>query len=124
MRPDANDPRPAYLQVADDLRTAITDGTFQPGQRLPPGRQLARHYGVAVMTIHHAIDVLRDAHLVTSRQGRGVFVSDSTPSPPGADHDGPKPTLSELRGEMADLAERVTRLERLVSPSERSDAQT
>ncbi len=46
-----NDPRPPYLQVADDLREAIRSGQYEPGQRLPGGRELAKQYGVALMTL-------------------------------------------------------------------------
>ena len=63
MKPKTNDPRPAYLQVADDLRASISGGTFKPGERLPSGRDLARRYGVAPMTISHALDVLRQEQL-------------------------------------------------------------
>jgi DNA-binding transcriptional regulator YhcF (GntR family) len=42
--PEMNDPRPAYLQVADYLRASITARTFKPGERLPSGWELARHY--------------------------------------------------------------------------------
>ena len=76
MKPETNDPRPAYLQVADDLRASISDRTFKPGERLPSGRELARRYGVAPMTISHALDVLRKEQLVEAYQGRGVFITD------------------------------------------------
>ena len=84
MKPKTNDPRPAYLQVADDLRANISGGTFKPGERLPSGRELARRYGVAPMTISHALDVLRQEQLVEAYQGRGVFVTNhSASSGPG-----------------------------------------
>jgi DNA-binding GntR family transcriptional regulator len=114
VRPDANDPRAPYLQVADDLRAAITDGTFKPGQRLPSGRELARRYGVAPMTANHAVRVLRDERLVVSYQGRGVFVADRAeqrPASPAVED----PALVALRDELTKLADRVTRLESLVS---------
>ena len=71
---DPDDPRPPYLQIADDLRRAITDGRYRPGQRMESTRELAAVYGVAAMTVHQAMRVLRDSGLVISHQGRGVFV--------------------------------------------------
>lgn len=117
MRPDANDPRAPYLQVAEDLRAAITDGTFRPGHRLPSGRELARRYGVAPMTIHNALGVLREEQIVVSYPGRGVYVADhATGSGRDREPQGPgpeDPAITKLRQDLASLADRVTRLERL-----------
>lgn len=119
MRPDANDPRAPYLQVADDLRAAITDGTFKPGERLPSGRELARRYGLAPMTVNHAVQVLRDELLVVSYQGRGVFVADGTSQQRPGGQPAEDSDVAALRQELGRLADRVTRLESLVSGSER-----
>jgi len=71
---DPNDPRSPYQQIADDLRRSITTGAIAPGERLPSTRTLAVKYGVAAMTVHQAIKLLRDENLVDSWQGRGTFV--------------------------------------------------
>lgn len=113
MKPDANDPRPPYVQVADDLRAGITAGTFKPGERLPSGRELARRYGVAPMTIHHALAVLREEQLVESYQGRGVFIANGSASPARSrDQAPPAAALRALRGDLNKLADRVARIER------------
>lgn len=105
MKVDDNDPRPPYAQLADDLRAAIRSGRLAPGQRLPPGRDLAASSGVALMTARKAIEVLRAEGLVNSVQGRGVFVSTDRSKAPGSEVD-------DLRAAVADLTERVVRLER------------
>ena len=120
MKPDPNDPRPPYLQVADDLRTSITAGTYKPGERLPSGRELARRYGVAPMTIHHAVGVLRGEQLVESYQGRGVFIADHTSARPrqgGRRQDQARqdPEIKTLRGDIDRLADRVAGIERLLA---------
>jgi DNA-binding GntR family transcriptional regulator len=81
---DDNDPRPAYLQIADEMRKAITSGELAPGRRLASGRELAREYGVAPMTIQQALRELRDEGLVVAWQGRGVFVRDDAGEPTDA----------------------------------------
>lgn len=81
LNPD--DPRPPYQQVANLLRAAILTRTFQPGEKLPSGPELAKRYGVARMTIQQAIRVLRDEGLIVSRQGSGVFVRERTERPVG-----------------------------------------
>lgn len=104
MKVDSNDPRPSYVQVTDDLRAAIESGDLGPGQRLASGRDLAGQYGVALMTAQRAIDVLRAEGLVTSHQGRGVFVR-AEPSEGTAD------PIDAVRGEVNDLKQRVSDLE-------------
>ena len=116
MKPETNDPRPAYLQVADDLRASISDRTFKPGERLPSGRELARRYGVAPMTISHALDVLRKEQLVEAYQGRGVFITDHSAAANASREDvGHDAAIGVLRGDLDRLAERVARIERLIT---------
>jgi DNA-binding GntR family transcriptional regulator len=121
VKPDPHDPRPPYVQVADDLRTSIRAGTYKPGERLPSGRELARRYGVAPMTIHHAVGVLRGEQLVESYQGRGVFIADraSARSATLGDWDQDQARqdseIETLRGDVDRLADRVTWIERLLA---------
>ncbi len=83
MSLDPDDPRPPYVQVANALRDAITNGTLRPGEKLPSGSDLAERYGVARMTVQNAVRVLRDEELVVSRQGSGVFVRSRAERPVG-----------------------------------------
>jgi len=106
MSVNANDPRPPYVQVADSLRAAIRSGALPPGTRLPSGRDLANRYGVALMTVQKATDVLRSERLVRSHQGRGVFVADDAATDENE--------LVALKAGLAALAERVSELERKV----------
>lgn len=80
---DPDDPRPPYQQVANSLRAAILTRKFAPGEKLPSGPDLSKHYGVARMTIQQAIRILRDEGLIISRQGSGVFVRERTERPVG-----------------------------------------
>lgn len=82
---DAADKRPPFQKIASSIRAAILTGEFEPGAQLPPGRELAEFFGVAPMTVHQAVRVLRDEGFVTSRAGSGVFVS-SQPATPEPDH--------------------------------------
>jgi DNA-binding GntR family transcriptional regulator len=66
---------PAYQQIADDLRAAITVGTYPVGDRLPVERELARQYGVTAMTVRHGLDVLRAEGIIVSHEKRGHFVA-------------------------------------------------
>lgn len=74
MSLDPDDPRPPYQQVAAGLRAAIKTRKLEPGDKLPSQNELAERYGVARMTIHQALKVLRDEGLVVTRQGSGAYV--------------------------------------------------
>ncbi len=110
MKVETNDPRPAYVQIADDLRKAVESGDLAPGARLPSGRDLAARYGVAVMTVQRALGELRAEGLVTGGDRRGVFVR-RPEEEPGS----PKDELTALREMVVDLAERVSALESRLS---------
>lgn len=71
-RPD--DSRLPYIQIVDELRSAIANGTITPGDKLPSNAELKRKYGVASQTAQNAINVLKSDGLVYGVAGRGVFV--------------------------------------------------
>ena len=52
---DAADKRPPFKKIANSIRAAILTGEFEPGEQLPPGRELAEFFGVAPMTIQQAV---------------------------------------------------------------------
>lgn len=81
MALDLDDPRPPYQQVAAQLRAAILNGTFAPGDKLPSQAALSTQYGVARMTIQQALRILKDESLVVSRQGSGMFVRERAGKP-------------------------------------------
>ncbi len=62
-----------YQRIAGELRAQIASGELA-GQ-LPSRMALAERYGVASMTVQHAIDVLKGEGVVYAVPGMGVFVS-------------------------------------------------
>lgn len=60
--------------IADDLRTAIRTGEYQPGHQLPSTSALRQRHRAATATVNSAINLLRDEGLVEGRPGAGVFV--------------------------------------------------
>ena len=71
--------RPAYLQVADDLRAGIRDGTYPPGSHLPSQRALAAQYALSEIVIRAAFAVLRNEGLVTTQARARTVVRDRPP---------------------------------------------
>lgn len=66
--------RPAYREVADDLRRRIHDKEFPVGAKLPSQAVLMREYDVSVTVVRMALDDLGSEGLIRSQQGRGTFV--------------------------------------------------
>jgi GntR family transcriptional regulator len=107
-----DDSGPSYLYVARHLRRQILSGDLHPGERLPPARELAKSFGVAPNTVLSAVKVLREEGLVSSQQGRGVFVRSTQPSPTQASRDFEQ-LMSQLKQFEYDLLEMRRRLGRL-----------
>jgi GntR family transcriptional repressor for pyruvate dehydrogenase complex len=58
------------------METALIDGTWRAGTRLPAERVLAAEYDVSRNTIRESIQRLAARGLLQSRRGSGVFVTD------------------------------------------------
>lgn len=105
LNPD--DPRPPYRQVADALRSAIHQGKYHPGDKLPPHGTVAEHYGVSVGTVKRAFADLQQDKLIVTRQGQGSYVRSAAGEltvPEDA-------SLADLRRLVESLALRVEALE-------------
>lgn len=112
-----DDPRPPYEQIADSLRGQIEGGDIGPGQRLPSTRDLMDKFGVANQTVQRAMRILQNAGLVKSVAGRGTFVAGdddqaATPSSPSPEYRELRSQLETLAGEVSQIEQRMTSLER------------
>lgn len=105
--PDPRDPRPAYEQIAADLRAAIEEGRLQPGDRLPTEREHASRFGVAIGTYRQAIARLREEGFLATykRHGTVVLVQPEQPR---------SPEYTELSARLDHLEEAVAELARLI----------
>ena len=65
---------PVYRQLAAILRAQIESGELRPGRPVTSERTLTQRYGVAVVTVKKAVEVLRSEGLVHTVIGRGIFV--------------------------------------------------
>ncbi|MCR4265232.1 PLP-dependent aminotransferase family protein [Nitratireductor sp. ZSWI3] len=66
---------PLYLRIAEALAEARANGLLQPGDRLPPQRELAQRLGVDLTTITRAFTEARRRNLIDAAPGRGTFVT-------------------------------------------------
>lgn len=74
--------RPAYRQVADELRAQIVAGVLAAGERLPTEPELAQLFGVSRGTVREALRVLASQHLIKTTRGvqGGSFVASPDPA--------------------------------------------
>lgn len=67
--------RKTLTEIAhQELRKAITGGTFRPGSQLPTEAELCEMLGVSRTVVREALRVLEDDGLVARRHGVGTFV--------------------------------------------------
>ena len=67
---------PAFKQIAQGIREAVSSGRLKPGDQVPSEAQLMEQFGVARMTVRQALADLRAEGLLRAEHGRGVFVRD------------------------------------------------
>jgi GntR family transcriptional repressor for pyruvate dehydrogenase complex len=67
-----------YEGVAKQLQRLIEEGALNPGDMLPPERELAERFGVSRSSVRDAIRTLELVGLVEARQGEGTVVSDAS----------------------------------------------
>lgn len=67
---------PLFQQLAHRVIDLVETGALQPGDRLPPQREIAREAGVNLSTVTRAFAILQQDGYVTSRQGQGSAISD------------------------------------------------
>jgi GntR family transcriptional regulator len=67
---------PKYAQLREALRTAIEDGYWQPGEKLPPEILLAATTPFSLGTVQKALRALVKEGMVERRPGSGTFVAE------------------------------------------------
>jgi DNA-binding GntR family transcriptional regulator len=66
---------PRYHRIAEALRERIREGELEPGAPLDNQRKLAQSFGVTLMTLRQALEVLERDNLIVRRHGLGTFVA-------------------------------------------------
>jgi len=92
---------PRYHRIAESLRERIREGDLTPGMRLDNQRALAKSFGVTLMTLRQALELLERENLIARRHGLGTFVAS-----PSIDYD-----ILQLRrfaGDLSAQGEHVT----------------
>ncbi|MGA2726466.1 MAG: FadR/GntR family transcriptional regulator [Terracidiphilus sp.] len=67
------------MQVVNHVRSLIENGTLQPGDQIPPERELARTLKVSRASLRTGIGYLAAMGVMKIRHGVGTFVADGPP---------------------------------------------
>ncbi|WP_035212175.1 MocR-like pyridoxine biosynthesis transcription factor PdxR [Achromobacter marplatensis] len=94
-----NSADPLYRQVYERFRSAITQGTLAPGDRIPSARALAKEMGVARGTIEVAYSLLvAEGYIQTRGQAGTIVTPDLQPQAPPAAVASPPETPDDEHG--------------------------
>lgn len=110
---------PRYLAIAEAVAADVAAGRLQPGDRLPPQRELAERLAVTVGTITRAYAELERRGLTAGTVGRGTFIrgdgaAEAAPAAiPAGEGEAAPPPLAP--GQVIDLAQNLPNL-RLAVP--------
>ena len=66
---------PLYVQLMEELETSIRNGVYKPGDKIMTEAEMAREYGVSLITVRKAVGSLMEKGLVVRKQGKGTFVT-------------------------------------------------
>lgn len=107
--------KPAYLRIAETLRTRIESHELKPGDKLPPERELVDQFNVARMTVRHALDVLQLEGIIERKRGRagGTFVR---ALPPVVDLNGSTGLAAQLEEKGVDIVSKLLFSGRITPP--------
>lgn len=66
---------PLYVQLMEELETSIRNGVYKPGDKIMTEAEMAKEYGVSLITVRKAVGSLMENGLVMRKQGKGTFVT-------------------------------------------------
>lgn len=69
-----NDSGPIYLQIVEDFKLQLVNGTLKSGEKLTSGRDLAMKIQVNPNTVARAYQELERQGITETRRGLGTFV--------------------------------------------------
>lgn len=66
---------PLYVQLMEELETSIRNGVYKPGDKIMTEAEMAKEYGVSLITVRKTVGSLMEKGLVVRKQGKGTFVT-------------------------------------------------
>jgi len=72
---DLKNDKPLYLQLAEAIKTRISQNIWSLGMMIPSENELAKDFNISVGTVKKALGVLVQEGVLFRRQGKGTFVA-------------------------------------------------
>lgn len=66
---------PVYKQIVQSVLDGITDSKIAVGMKMPSIHKIGKEFGLAPGTVIRAYDELRELSIISSRQGKGYYIS-------------------------------------------------
>ena len=70
---------PIYIQIMNQIENQVLGGTLKPGDQLPTVRAMASELRVNFNTVARAYRLLDEAHIISTQQGRGTYITEIPP---------------------------------------------
>jgi GntR family transcriptional regulator len=70
---------PIYIQIMSQIESQVLGGTLKPGDQLPTVRSMASELRVNFNTVARAYRMLDEAHIISTQQGRGTYITEVPP---------------------------------------------
>ena len=70
---------PIYIQIMNQIESQVLGGTLKPGDQLPTVRAMASELRVNFNTVARAYRMLDEAHIISTQQGRGTYITEIPP---------------------------------------------
>jgi GntR family transcriptional regulator len=71
-----DDRQPIYLQIIEDFKQKLVNGTYKAGQEIPSRRELAHKLGVNPNTVQRAYREMEEMKLIKTLRGQGSIMTD------------------------------------------------
>ena len=65
---------PLYEQLMNEVERKIREGYYKPGDKIATEAEMAKEFGVSLITVRKAVSLLMEKGLVIKKQGKGTFV--------------------------------------------------
>ena len=73
---DGKSDTPLYLQLKQQIKKLIIDGTLRPGDSLPSETEYCEYHNISRTTVRQAFSELEKEGCVTRIKGKGTFISE------------------------------------------------
>lgn len=74
MKLNAGTEVPLYVQLKEEIKAAIKNGTFPNNEKIPTEAELSEQFNVSRITVRRAVEELCQEDYLVKKQGKGTFV--------------------------------------------------